>query len=254
MPLNNYQTLDDVLRAMDSIIEESIREKNYLGLFAYVYRRTTARIKKEIEEGNFEDNARLEKLDIVFAGLYLDAYHRYRENKSIHKSWKIAFDAKNQKLAVIQHILLGMNAHINVDLAVSASTIMEGKPMGDLENDFNKVNDILASLLNEMQDRIGKVSVLMVLLDWLGKRTDEKIIDFSMVQARKQSWRIANELWKLKGDRKNDRINEVDHSVSKIADFIKSPKSGLIAWILKLIGLFETRNITKLMEGISGNS
>ena len=47
-----------------------------------------------------------------------------------------------------------------------------------------------------------------------------RIINFSMVQARTQSWRIANELWALDGDALKARIDEVDHSVARLAEFI----------------------------------
>jgi len=56
-----------------------------------------------------------------------------------------------------------------------------------MKNDFLKVNLILNSLINEMQERIAKVSRLMLVLDWLGENTDKQIINFSMVRAREQA-------------------------------------------------------------------
>ncbi|MCF8368441.1 MAG: DUF5995 family protein [Bacteroidales bacterium] len=125
----SQKTINQVLDELDKIIEESLLENNYLGIFAYVYRRTTAQIKAEIEMGRFEDNERLQDLDIIFAGLYIDAYKNYGENKPISRAWEIAFNAKNERLTIIQHLLLGMNAHINLDLALAAAKTMKGKPI-----------------------------------------------------------------------------------------------------------------------------
>ncbi|MBN2175694.1 MAG: hypothetical protein JW731_16310 [Bacteroidales bacterium] len=233
------QTIDEVLQEMDGIIERSIHEKSFLGIFAYIYRQTTARIKEEIEQGNFENNDRLSGFDVVFANFYLDAFRKYREGEPVTESWRVAFEAQNKKLTIIQHLLLGMNAHINLDLAITASEVMDKKPIAELENDFIKVNDILAGLLDEMQSKIAKASMMMFLLDWIGKRTDEEIINFSIKEARKQSWRLANEIWSLEGAAKEYRIKQADRSIGEIGNFISKPKSGLLRFVLKIIGRFE---------------
>lgn len=241
-------SIDHILQALDDIVDDSVRRQSHLGIFAYIYRRTTAQIKAEIEAGNFEDNARMRDFDILFAKFYLDAYHDYTTGNPISESWKVAFDAGKESITIIQHLLLGMNAHINFDLAVAAGRFMEGKQITELQHDFNKVNEILANLLNEMQLRISKVSFLMFLLDWLGKRTDEKIINFSMARARGQSWRIANELWALHGPDKELRLKEVDRSIAKLGIYIKSPKSKILKIILMIIKWFEVKNIQRIVQ------
>ncbi|WP_055443520.1 DUF5995 family protein [Lacinutrix himadriensis] len=76
-------TIPEVLDQLDIIIEQSIANNDRIGLFAFIYRRTTAEILKEIQLQNFEDNTRLEKLDVAFANLYLDAYNNYIHNKPL---------------------------------------------------------------------------------------------------------------------------------------------------------------------------
>ena len=242
-----HKTIDEILSKLDRIIESYILDNNYLGIFAYVYRRKTDQIKTEVELGKFEDNERMQKFDILFANLYLKAYRNYMENKPVSKSWELSFQAKNEKLTIIQHLLLGMNAHINLYLAVAASTVMEGKPIQELQSDFNKVNDILADLLNDMQAKIGKVSMMMFLLDWIGRRSDEKLINFSITQARNQSWRTANELWALDGQQKLERTSQVDLRVSILSEFIKNPKRKLLKFVLKFISRFEENNAATII-------
>lgn len=246
--MNKATNIIEVLKKLDDIIEDCIANKSRLGLFAYVYRRTTAEIAKEIKHGNFQDNQRMEAFDVEFANLYLLAYHNYIKGIPVSKSWKFAFDSENEKLTIIQHILFGMNAHINLDLSIATARTMSGKNINDIENDFNKVNEILQKITNELQDSLSKVSPLMFIIDLMGKNTDEKIINFSMRKARNQAWNSANLLWTL-ADKKNidNSINDIDNFVYNLSKIIKSPQSFLFKVLLKIIQFFETKNVDEII-------
>lgn len=240
-------TIDDVLHELDLIIEKSVQENNYLGIFAYIYRRTTAQIKAAIANNEFEDAGRMQQFDVTFANFYLTAWQNYFAGQKVSHAWKAAFDARNENLTIMQHLLLGMNAHINLDLGVAADQIMTGKPIQDLKNDFMKVNQVLASLVDELQTKIGRVSPLMFLLDWVGGRTDEKIINFSMAKARGFSWENACELAKLNGIAKSEKIETIDDFVTNLSTFIRNPEGVLLKLAVKFIRLFEVKNLKQMI-------
>jgi hypothetical protein len=244
----SIKTIQEVLNQLDGIIAESIANNSRLGLFAYVYRRTTAEIANEIALGNFEDNKRMEDFDVAFANLYLVAYENYKTQKPVSKSWAFAFDQAEHQLTIIQHILFGMNAHINLDLSIATAQTMKGKDIKIIENDFNKVNDILFQITNELQERLSRVSPLMFLLDLIGKNSDEKIIDFSMRKARDQAWNSANLLWSLGESDKEKVIKSIDGLVLKLNQLIKSPKSFLARTLLKFMKLFEKDDVKKIIN------
>ena len=135
------QSIDQVLIELDKIIETSIDQGDYLAIFGYVYRRTTAQIKAEILAKSFEDNERMEKLDVIFANRYLDAYHRFMNQQTLSKSWLVSFEARYEKLTILQHLLLGMSAHINFDLGIAAAQTAHNQNIKALKNDFMKVNE-----------------------------------------------------------------------------------------------------------------
>jgi hypothetical protein len=230
------KTIDEVLTELDRIIDQTV----------------AAQIKLAIREKQFEDNDRMELLDVTFANFYLTAYQSYENNESCSASWQTAFDAKNGKITILQHLLLGMNAHINLDLGIAAATFHQGFHLPGLENDFMKVNQILANLTNEMQDRVSKVSRLMVLLDWIGKNTDELMINFSMVKAREQSWKFACRLAEKNENERKSEINHTDQTIAEFAAVVKNPPGNLLKMALKLVALFEVKNmktiISKLKE------
>lgn len=198
--------------------------------------------------GNFEDNARMEIFDVAFANYYIDAYNGYTRQTPISKSWQFAFSAKNKPLTILQHIMLGINTHINLDLGLAASAVMQGKQISDIENDFNIVNNILSNIVNEMQDRLSRVSPLLFILDIAGKNTDEEIINFSLGKARALSWYNANLLWGLGVGHQDDAIRNMDLTVLRLGEFIKSPKSTFITYTLKFIGKFEEKNVGKVIS------
>ncbi|MEP3836658.1 MAG: DUF5995 family protein [Algibacter sp.] len=241
-------TIQNVLIELDSIINECIKTNNRLGLFAYIYRRTTAEIASEIALGRFEDNTRLEILDVEFANLYLDAYKAYKKNQNISAAWAFAFNNAQEPLTVVQHIMLGMNAHINLDLALATSKTMTDLEINDIHSDFNKVNDILFQIVNELQDRLSRVSPLMILLDWIGQNEDEKLIDFSMRKAREQSWNSANLLWSLGETHNANTKKNIDKLVVKLSEIIKTPKTRLVRFLLRMIQKFETKEVGRIIS------
>ncbi|WP_394751259.1 DUF5995 family protein [Spongiimicrobium salis] len=241
-------TIQNVLEQLDRIIEESIASNSRLGLFAYIYRRTTAEIASEIALGHFQDNQRLETLDVEFANMYLDAYSAHKKGEPVSAVWAFAFNHAAESLTILQHIMLGMNAHINLDLGVATAKTMMGHEIRDVEADFNKVNDILQQITNELQARLSRVSPLMFLLDLLGGNKDEKVIDFSMRKAREQSWNSANLVWSLGEDQGEGAIHKIDQIVLKLSELIKAPKTRVIRFLLRLMQKFETKQVSSIIS------
>ena len=251
--MNKPTTMSEVLVELDLIIEDSIKNNDRLGLFAYVYRRTTAEVLKEVELGNFEDNDQLQRMDVAFANLYLEAYHNYKKGIPVSKCWEFSFECKTEPLTILQHIMLGINAHINLDLGIATSQTMKGKDIGGIAKDFNTVNTVLFNITNELQKRLGKVSPLLFLLDVVGAKSDEQIIDFSMRKAREQSWISAMHLHSLDGIENKNAVEEIDQLVVSLSAIIKAPKSFLIRTGLKLISFFEEKNVGKIIQKLKEN-
>jgi hypothetical protein len=242
------KTIDEVLLRLDEIIHESIQDKTYLCLFAFVYRETTAEVKKAIENGRFDDPDRMEKMDVIFANLYIHAYENYKNKLEVSKCWDHTFDAQKQRLAVMQHVMLGMNAHINHDLSVAAAQVAQGEQIIGLKNDFMIINDILSELTDRIQDSLGRISMPMKIMDFVGWRYDEKIINFSIRKARDFAWLNAMELALLKNDLLEARKKQIDLRVMEFSRMIMHPPGKAVRLALKLISVFETKDPNKIME------
>lgn len=245
MPTILPTNINEVIKKLDEIIEETISDNNYLGIFAYVYRRTTAQIQQAIIDKRFDDNNRMEKFDVLFANRYIEAYENFKLQNPISKSWESAFTLKNEPLTIIQHLVMGMNAHISFDLGIATAEIAQGNKIDDLENDFMQVNQILQEIISEMQDRIAKVSRFMFLLDWIGENKDEKIINFGIVKARQFAWEFATGIATLEFNEpaKKKLIDTNDNIVSALNKVIHQPKSFLLRFVFRIISFFEDKEI-----------
>jgi hypothetical protein len=222
------RTIDEVIAQLDEVIARSRRERSRLGYFALLYRNVTVKVKEGIQAGAFEDGARMERLDVIFANRYLDAYDRYRRGEATSKCWLASFRAADNWFPIVlQHLLLGMNAHINLDLAVAAAETSPGDQIGALGQDFNRINDILGAMIGDVQDRLARVSYYMTFADRFGGRTDEAVMNFSINRAREASWRMAVRLARMTPAERAREIEEIDARVALLARVIQYPGIGL---------------------------
>jgi len=233
-PLNS---IDEVIKILDLIVEESIQKEDTLGYFAVLYRRVTIEVKEGIEANRFEDGQRMEKLDVIFAQRYIDAYYNWKDGKAVTSSWEKAFkQAKNNQLLVIQHLLLGMNAHINLDLGIAAAEVSEPGKINRIENDFNQINQVLSSLVEEVQGNLSSIWPFLRKILLLSGKIDNFIVDFSMKLARNGAWKFATDI--ANNDRLEwpEQISIRDQKVAKIEQMVTRPRKWIqfIIWIIRL--------------------
>jgi hypothetical protein len=245
------KTIDDVITHLDAIIADSVREKSRLGFFAVLYRDVTVKVKEGIAAGRFQDGDRMERLDVIFANRYLEAYEQFRRGAIPTKSWLEAFAAaQSWRPLILQHLLLGINAHINLDLGIAAAQTSAGNELPALKRDFDEINNILGELLDLVQQKIGSLSPILGLLDKVGGRSDESIFAFSMEMARDGAWRFAEKFAALTPEQHPAAIAERDEKIVKLAKRIINP-----GWLLRLaalvIRLFESNNIPKIIRTLS---
>lgn len=236
-------TITEVLDRLDEIVTATRAANNPAGYFTYVYRHTTAAVKRAIDAGRFADNARMEAFDVAFANLYLDAWEqRQCGDPCASSAWQLSFDAAGEGKAILQHVLLGMNAHINLDLGVAAGRLMAGQELDDLDTDFRLVNDILQEIIDELQERISRVSPLFYLVDKVGKGRDEHLLDFSMRAAREQAWVVAHQVWSA-GEDHAIAVARVDANVARFGNTISAPRKRIPRWLWRSVAATESGDI-----------
>jgi hypothetical protein len=243
------RTIDDVIVELDDVIARARAERSRLGYFAVLYRDVTVKVKEGIGDGNFEDGARMERLDVAFASRYLDALHAYRRGEEMSRCWRAAFRAADRwPPIVLQHLLLGINAHINLDLGVAAAVTSPGEALPALRKDFDDINNILCRMLDGVQDKLARVSGWMTLLDRAGCRTDEAVMNFSINRARVAAWRVAEKLAPLTDAQREEEIRALDRRVELLARLVQHPPGITIRLANFVVRLSETRDVARIID------
>lgn len=248
MDLQQIKTIDEIIILLETIILDSEKNNDSMGYFAALYQNVTIKVKEGIASGFFDDGRRMEQLDIAFAKRYLVAYYDYRLNKTTTKSWKAAFDLTSSYWPIVlQHLLMGMNAHINLDLGIAAAEISQGKDLADLQNDFNKINEILSGLVHEVEGDLSAVwPVLKYILKWTGK-IDDFLVDFSMKLARDGAWKFATQLAVVPENEIEAAISARDQKVANIDRVVLKP--GLLAsFVLGIIRITERGTVSQKIQ------
>lgn len=241
-------SLDAVLKPLDRIIETSIAERSALGYFPALYRRVTVGVESAIARSSFDDNERMERFDRIFAERYLDAYANFRLSKPCSKSWAAAFENSDRyPLTVLQHLLLGMNAHISFDLGIAAAEVAGDDPLS-LKADFYQINEILGSLMKDTQRRLARIFGPLRLVDLLLGSRDEKLSMFSIGYARDRAWNQTLELCLADPERRVSILQERDEAVASFAGCLVRPASVWIRMILLLVRAFERGDVRKRIQ------
>lgn len=244
------QNIDEVLIQLDEIIEWSKQNGSRLGYFPALYRRVTANVKDGIANGAFENGPRMERLDVVFANRYLAALRDYWNGQPVTESWRAAFEgSRHWRPMVLQHLMAGMNAHIQLDLGISAAEVAPGKSIWELEKDFAKINELLLSLIDQVQDDLAENWRAMKLLDRLAGKKDERIAGFGIEITRKQAWQVALNMAQFQGEDLQMAIRNLDRRVAKYGKRMITP--GLVL-VFPLLGIriLETGSILRKIQAL----
>jgi hypothetical protein len=111
--------------------------------FALLYLRTTEGMRDANNAGEFSDPPFWDTEVIpTFASYYLDAYAAWKRGhrRQVDPAWRIAFRADPGKLTCTQLLYLGINAHVNNDLAF----MIEDMGPRYTYPDHKHVDDVLA--------------------------------------------------------------------------------------------------------------
>jgi hypothetical protein len=244
-----HRTFDTCLAQFEVVIERSRREQDRVGLFAAMYAGVTRSVRARCGEGAFAEPVRMERFVTAFADRYFAAHDAWRDGQRAPAVWTSAFEAgRRWRPIVLQHLLLGMNAHINLDLGVVTAELA-GDPdrLTALRPDFDAVNDVLATMVDPAQRALSAASPWFGLVDSFGARSDEALINFSLRRARQQAWALAERLVELPVDKQGAEIDRVDQAVDGIAHRILHPGVALSTGML-VVRLREPWRATKALD------
>ncbi len=241
-------TIDEVIEQLTAIVEWSKQNNSRMGYFAALYRKVTIQVKVGIQQNYFDDGPRMERLDVIFANRYIHAFCLYQSGQAPTKSWVCGFDKTNDWWPIVlQHLLLGMNAHINLDLGIAAAETVSPDELQDLKSDFEKINQVLASLVGGVQAELAEIWPILGFFNRYLGSVETAIINFSMEKARNAAWSFAKNLSPLSPEQRMHAIAYKDNEMALFSRVISHP--GFYgSLILGIIRLGESGDILQNIE------
>ncbi len=220
----------EMVSRMDSLAKEWEERNDKRGIFLRCYCMMTENMVIALEEQRFLDGDWVAGMVHRFAEYYFDALACFDCGEEVPETWRFVHHAAEQEdLHVLQHLLLGVNAHINYDLVLTLYEILKPEWSRLSESDKQKryqdhilVNTIIGETIDKVQDEVvEKHAPRMDLIDKLMGRLDERLITGLIRRWRKSVWQHTLELLNSSGDSQvQDRIQKVEQGVLQTARWI----------------------------------
>jgi hypothetical protein len=217
-PIELASTLDDVRRMLARCIQTARDENSADGYFPLIYAWETVDIARAADDGLFQAPDEIRKMIVAFANRYFMARAQFRAGVPTSRAWSLAFRAARASSAlVVQHILLAMNAHINLDLA--SATAETGLPWPD----YSKVDVILGNGVHRIQASLNRTTPVLRVVDRLGGRFEEMFTIYSVKAARRYAYEMAQRLRATPEAGRPALVAEADACAVKYGELLLRP-------------------------------
>jgi hypothetical protein len=198
--------IDDVIERMTALAEELRRDGDGRLPFHNTYLRTTQAVAEALRDGAFADPEWVDRWDVAFARLYLDALDADRRGDPVPEPWAVAFRAAAAQpgLPPVRHVLLGMNAHINYDLPQALLAVVTDAEFGDpgvrarREADHRVIDEVLALRVGAEDAELQQLEPAATWRDRALQPANRVATRRFLREAREKVWANALELSKAR--------------------------------------------------------
>ncbi|MGW3462312.1 DUF5995 family protein [Streptomyces olivaceoviridis] len=181
------------MRALDA----ALPPRDGVAVFNRVYLAVTEEVDRRLDAGEFPDPRAATALDVRFAERYLAAVDAADADRRPPACWRPLFQFRRHPgVRPLQFALAGINAHIGHDLALAVVDACHtlGCEPADLEDEFDRVGDLLVSLEERIREDLMPGPDLFQIADPL----THLLGSWSLERARDATWAAARALWALR--------------------------------------------------------
>jgi hypothetical protein len=204
MPSVPYRTLDDVVTGLGQLEAELRERQDRRCMFLTLYCVVSAEMRRQVEARAFDDPEWVHRYAVAFANLYREAFDAYEagQRSRVPKSWLLCFDAAAAgRTLVLQNVFLGVNAHVNHDLAYALFGVSIDPDRARRYRDHSAVNRVLGSVTERATTQLASLYAPgLTALDDCAGELDEMLSLFSLEVARESAWESALGLANARGE------------------------------------------------------
>jgi hypothetical protein len=189
---------------MQALVQQWESAADRRAAFLSCYLLMTRNMLAAIDKGEFGDALWVSRLLHRFADYYFDALAAYdQDSPATPPVWRQAHNATLQPgTQVLQHLMLGVNAHINYDLVLTLVDLLEPEwtqlspeERARRHADHCHVNDVIGRTIDAVQDSIiERFMPVMDIVDKLLGPIDELVVAQLLTRWREDVWKHALQL------------------------------------------------------------
>jgi hypothetical protein len=239
-----------VVQAIDDVIAWSLEQRSRIGYFAALYWHVATTLARAARSGAFSDPARIDRLNGVFFRRYLDAVDHFRRGVPTTEAWSVAFDAtRRDDLLVVQHLLLGANAHIDLDLAIGVAETVPADALEGFRPDFLRVNGLLCSLIDGVCRDVTRAWPLLRAISRVTRREDDALLGFGLRAARRSAWEKAERLAAATPAERPAMIAQMDAETASLGRRIAS-RAPLAEALVRAAAFGQQRDVDAVIDDL----
>jgi hypothetical protein len=240
--LDPFASIEDVVTGLSRLEETLYARKDRRAVFASAYLSMTQEVGRRVGQQQYNDPQWVARYAIAFANLYRRALLAFvrGELAAVPAPWLTSFQTSQSGAnLLVQDLLLGVNAHINNDLAIALDEVSIDPGRDARREDHFAVNEAIRGATDAVQDRVGRLyAPVFGLLDRFLGNYDEHTASFSVEKARLNAWVSAVSLVSAaSGPERQAAIQSISDRANVIARLILLPTRH--SRVLKLRRIFE---------------
>jgi hypothetical protein len=186
----------DTVLAMDELIARW-GDTDQRSIFARAYREMTFSMLDAVAAGEFEDGEWVDRLLERFAEYYFESVALHTSDPDRCPAvWRAAFDATVEGvLSPLRVLFLGINAHINYDLALCVADVMgdwadlDDSARASRQTDYRRVNSVIRRTVDAVQRKVVEpIAPVLAVVDLLMGPVDEWLFSALIADWRHDTW------------------------------------------------------------------
>jgi len=204
-------SIQSVIAQMQSLDQElSNTNLQNLKYFNTAYQIITQNVANQFQTNYFQSDTNMQNFDICFAKYYFNALNSFINLGKSDPAWQLLFEnCSKNNLIKTQYLALGINAHVNNDLAFA---IDDTKNNLVPETDYLKINQIIRDSIRQVFTSYKEIFILENIKNITLPLTSP-LLSSIIPKWRLNAWQ--NSLSLAKGDKSRDHIKKEAYKMAK---------------------------------------